>query len=400
MAYIVLYRTDMSAQKRNRNKPRSATITQLQGRKRAWRLRFFEGGAWRTAHFFSRAEAEAAAADKGVDASLPDDFRVSGAERAFVAALRRLCEKKGFTLARAEEIALKAISAQLSGASVAWDDAVADFAEYCRARGLRDASVKGYLGHLRRANARARWKTVYEMTRQSVESVYLYARSPKHVKVALSAFCSWARNVARIIEEDPSKIPLRRLRDKETTVSVLTPKQARLTMERAPAELVPALALMAFAGVRPEELATDKKKDVLAWRDVDFAARKITIRGAVAKSRTVRVLNGLPANVWAWLEQTPQVERKGKVFPRSYSYFRKLKKKHALALPRDVLRHSFASYAYHALGAERAVEILGHVGGFGVFARHYKGVATPQDARAYFAILPPKAKSKNPRIRK
>lgn len=61
-------------------------------------------------------------------------------------------------------------------------------------------------------------------------------------------------------------------------------------------------------------------------------------------------------------------------------------------LPHDVLRHSFASYGYHYLGAEKTVEILGHVGGFGVFAKHYKGLATPAQAKRYFEIAPKAAK--------
>lgn len=72
--------------------------------------------------------------------------------------------------------------------------------------------------------------------------------------------------------------------------------------------------------------------------------------------------------------------------PASYQVYRRVKHNSGIPIPKDALRHSFASYGYHFLGAEKTVEMLGHIGGFGVFARHYKGLATPDDAKLYFSI--------------
>ena len=65
-----------------------------------------------------------------------------------------------------------------------------------------------------------------------------------------------------------------------------------------------------------------------------------------------------------------------------------LKAKRALPckVPQDALRHSFASYAYHVFGVEKAVEILGH--DYNVYKKFYKSIATEADSIAYFNILP------------
>ena len=106
--------------------------------------------------------------------------------------------------------------------------------------------------------------------------------------------------------------------------------------------------------------------------------------------RQARVLDGLPANLWSWLAPLKGLPAEKGVAPASYAAWRKVRATMPIKLKKDVLRHSFASYGFHALGAEKNVEILGHIGGFGVFAKHYKGLATDSDAKAYFSILPKK----------
>ncbi len=53
--------------------------------------------------------------------------------------------------------------------------------------------------------------------------------------------------------------------------------------------------------------------------------------------------------------------------------------------------HSFGSYGYYYLGAERTIDLMGHVGGYGLFSRHYKNNASEWTARLWFSIQPPKA---------
>ena len=93
-----------------------------------------------------------------------------------------------------------------------------------------------------------------------------------------------------------------------------------------------------------------------------------------------RILSNPPKNIWAWLKPLKYRNKNENVSPASYEVFRKIKEKSGVKIPKDALRHSFTSYGYHFLGAETTVEILGYVGGFGIFAKHYKGFATKKEA--------------------
>lgn len=145
---------------------------------------------------------------------------------------------------------------------------------------------------------------------------------------------------------------------------------------------------MAFAGVRPSEIVSSDCEPILKIANIDFKSRRIWIPAEVSKTRRLRILSQPPANLWHWIEPLRRRSISQSVAPQSYNIWRKVKESTGIELPKDVLRHSFASYGYHFLGAEHAVEILGHVGGFGVFAKHYKGLATHAESKRYFKTEP------------
>ncbi len=89
----------------------------------------------------------------------------------------------------------------------------------------------------------------------------------------------------------------------------------------------------------------------------------------------------LPRNLWVWLDSARGCDAAKNVAPGNCDCWRRAKDATGVKLPKDVLRHSFASYGYHYLGAEHTVEILGHIGGFGIFAKHYKELANAADAK-------------------
>ena len=64
---------------------------------------------------------------------------------------------------------------------------------------------------------------------------------------------------------------------------ILTVKQARQFLEALPAQWQPVAAIMAFAGVRPAEIISIDGSPILKIADVDFSARKITIRADGSK---------------------------------------------------------------------------------------------------------------------
>ena len=174
----------------------------------------------------------------------------------------------------------------------------------------------------------------------------------------------------------------------ERMPSILTPKQAQDLLEAAQVhalEMVPFFAVGLLAGLRPmNELAR------LDWRNIDFKARTILVDPATAKRRRSRYVK-MSANLLEWL--TPYRRTSGTVF-YSRRLFRKVVDKAKIATwPPDVMRHSFASYHLIAHGDANATALqLGHAGAPGILFDHYRALAKPKDARAFWRIKPKASK--------
>lgn len=170
----------------------------------------------------------------------------------------------------------------------------------------------------------------------------------------------------------------------ERMPSILTPKQAQDLLEAAQVhapEMVMYFAVALFAGLRPmNELAR------LDWRNIDFKAKTIMVDPATAKRRRSRYVK-MSANLIAWL--TPYRRTSGTVF-YSRRLFRRVVEKAGFAIwPPDVMRHSFASYHLVAHGDANATALqLGHAGAPGILFDHYRALAKPKDARAFWKIKP------------
>jgi integrase len=161
-------------------------------------------------------------------------------------------------------------------------------------------------------------------------------------------------------------------------------------------ELVPALALGLFAGLRPEAEIWR-----LDWSHIDLADRTIDIQKSknVASHRFVRISD----NLAQWLK--PYAKKHGPIGPVDDAYHWRLQKSRELAAaalqkagvdatnllawPQDCLRHMFASCHYAAFkNAGDTAEQIGHGGKLGVFFRHYRNRIKEADALAYWQILP------------
>ena len=175
-------------------------------------------------------------------------------------------------------------------------------------------------------------------------------------------------------------------------VGIFTPNEARSLLHAArahcfdeeghPAELssiLPAVAIGFFGGLRPEETHP------LFWSQVDFENKQIDITKGkrAARPRYAPITDTL----LAWLE--PYRRSEGRVCPVSlWRTLRKVRRKAGLMQwPKDVLRHSFASYTLpispdvHALAAAMGNSVQ-------VIHNHYRRPVRAETARAFWAILP------------
>jgi integrase len=163
---------------------------------------------------------------------------------------------------------------------------------------------------------------------------------------------------------------------------ILTVNETARLLEASSAEILPYLAIGAFAGLRRAEL------ERLDWSDVQFDSDLIEVTAAKAKTARRRFVKMQP-NLREWL--LPLRKHRGKVahaanFRNEFDAARDAAK--ITEWPDNALRHSFASYhlAHFKDAAALALE-MGHTDSEMIF-NHYRQLVRPNDAERYWAIAP------------
>jgi integrase len=149
---------------------------------------------------------------------------------------------------------------------------------------------------------------------------------------------------------------------------------------RAP-EVVPMLALGAFAGLREAEI---KRLD---WSEVDQRRGHIEIKSSKAKSARRRIVEMQP-NLRQWLR--PHAAKTGPVVPVNSRKKLDLVRKAARLgrWPQNGLRHGFASYRLAAThDAPRVAAELGHTSPQMLYST-YRELVLPEDAERYWQLAP------------
>ncbi len=143
-------------------------------------------------------------------------------------------------------------------------------------------------------------------------------------------------------------------------------------------ELVPAIAIGLFAGLRTAELRK------LEWKDVDFEAKVIEVTGRKSKTRQRRLVD-ISDSLASWL--LPYRDAEGLVAP---SWFRgrleKLREKAGMTTwPKNGMRHSFVSYhmAQHQNPNMTAL-LAGH--DMDVSFSNCRNLVKPKEAAKYWAL--------------
>lgn len=165
-------------------------------------------------------------------------------------------------------------------------------------------------------------------------------------------------------------------------VEVLSPDETRRLLTVAAPQIIPALTIGAFAGLRPAEISR------LDWKEVRLDRSFIEVTAKNAKTASRRLVTIQP-NLRAWLE--PHIQKSGPVLPVGGRVLLEAARKSAGFddWPSNALRHSFASYHLAKFQDAAALALqMGHSTTAMIFA-HYREVVTPQDAAAYWKITPP-----------
>lgn len=220
----------------------------------------------------------------------------------------------------------------------------------------------------------SQWLAGLDMAPLSVRTHFIRARS----------LFNWLR-VQRLLTHSPIE-GMRPPKLVQEEVSVLTVAQGKLLLSDANCavsrEMMGRIALEAFAGGRFSSVAQ------MTADDIRFDQQGIVLQASKIKTRRRQFVDGLPANLWAWLKWSDPKSWKMNVseymHAKSGAFARAV-----VANPGNVLRHSFCSYHVAALkDVSRTAVILCHNSPKMLWS-HYKGRATEVDGKAWFEIMPP-----------
>ena len=167
----------------------------------------------------------------------------------------------------------------------------------------------------------------------------------------------------------------------QSVVGILTVEETARLIENAATDLVPYVAIGAFAGLRRAEL------ERLDWKEVDLQSGLIEVTASKAKSARRRFVKIQP-NLAKWLQ--PYARESGNVAPPKYRELLDAAREAAgiEQWPHNALRHSFASYHLARFNDSAALALeLGHTNSNLVF-QHYRQLVKPKQAERYWKIAP------------
>lgn len=171
---------------------------------------------------------------------------------------------------------------------------------------------------------------------------------------------------------------------------ILTPRELLAVLAQVDPEWRAWVALGAFAGLRPEEIAPLARwgKPGLAWEHFDWDFGVIRLPAAVAKVRRPRIVPILPA-LSAWLDWAG-VEVEGPVCPRNPSSAGELRRLAWIfggRWPADCLRHSYGSYRNAVVRSlEHVAEEMGS--SVAILHRHYHNPRAAEEGSEWFDLRP------------
>jgi integrase len=201
-------------------------------------------------------------------------------------------------------------------------------------------------------------------------------------RAIIGAFFEYA--VKRELVEKNPVTAVDKIKVIDAAPEIFTPEQLARLLSTAPAELLPALAIQAFAGLRTSELLR------LDWGELDQTRGFVTVLAKKAKSAKRRLIP-IAANLAEWVR--PYASMTGPVWAKGFRAYHVAIRNLAIEIglahwPNNGLRHSFASYhlAKHQNAPQLALE-MGHSTPRMVFD-NYREVVAPAEAKRYWTIRP------------
>lgn len=206
-------------------------------------------------------------------------------------------------------------------------------------------------------------------------------RTQNNHRRIIGSLLRFARN-RDYLSKDHNEIENVKKADNDTRdTEIFTPAELRQLLEAARPEIVPYLAITAFAGIRAKEM------ERLDWMHVNLDGRFIEIKPSTAKTRSRR-LAPITDNLHAWL--APYAQRCGQVVAFeniSKQLTEILAPKAGVIWKHNALRHSFVSYRLASTKNPGQVALEAGNSEQMIF-RHYWRLVTEPEAVEWFSIMP------------
>ena len=214
------------------------------------------------------------------------------------------------------------------------------------------------------------------------DGLKLSPRSHNNFLCALRTLLAYAQRHDWLNKEVDLLSRVEKRGEKPTPVEIFTPSELAALFKHASPQIAPCIALSAFAGLRAEEILR------LDWQDVERRPGFIEVAAHKAKTATRRIVP-VSDNLAKWQAVAP---RNGeRVWPHSKSYFfeelRAAADNAGITWKQNALRHSFISYRLAEIQDVNRLALEAGNSPQMIF-RHYRELATPQQAKTWFAIAP------------
>lgn len=205
-------------------------------------------------------------------------------------------------------------------------------------------------------------------------------RTRNNVTATLKMFFGWAKRHGHIRQDRSTAADtLVKMREPIRTPETFTVEEMTAIMMAAEPEMIPYMAIGAFAGVRSAEI------EKLDWSAINFESGYVRIDWDQAKTRQRRLVPIQP-NLRAWLMKVRK--ESGPLTPRNLrERIQNIGKRAKVPWKSNALRHSFGSYRLAEVQDAGKVSLeMGNSPQ--MLFKHYRAVVSPEAARQWFGIMP------------
>ena len=230
------------------------------------------------------------------------------------------------------------------------------------------------------------WLRKLKGSNKKGQAVELAPKSRNHYRNSVVQLFNHARDNGYLPKGMPTEAEAVKTLDVvPSTNEIFTVPEIEKVLSTAPSWMVAPMAIKAFCGVRTEEMLH------LCWEHLNLTTKYITLPAEVTKTKQRRLVP-ISDNLVAWL--TPHQKTSGRVCPRwnraqaLFQAFDRHGKRQGIDVGANKFRNSYISYRV-AVTHDVAKVALESGNSPRVIQREYLELATEEDGKKWFAVIPP-----------